>query len=163
MLAGRPWPKPGPLTTIEKEPRIMVDLQDTTPATDSELSDDTRYILIAQEMLRRGRATIDEAKAVNDPTRLMTPDSRLIFIGLASVALVTDALASIPISEVRAMSLEELQAAGALIGASEMDGIVLGARILLREAWEFVAEDDWITWSDIRSAREESNERIRSW
>ena len=72
--------------------------------------------MIAQEMLRRGRTAIDEAKAANDPAMLMTLEARLIFIGLASAALVNDALASTPIGQVRAMSLEELHAA-VLLGA----------------------------------------------
>lgn len=101
------------------------------------------------------RAEIDEAKKANDPAILTTPEARLLFAGLAQVSIVTDALASIPEGELRAMPNSEFFAAKALIGGSENDGVVLGARILLREAMEFnpevrIALDDGTTCDALR-------------
>jgi hypothetical protein len=41
-------------------------------------------------------------------------------------------------------------AANAWVGPSESDGVVLGARILLNEAREFIpGSEKWITWADV--------------
>lgn len=100
--------------------------------------------------MRLGRDKIDEAKAANDPAILTTPEARLLFTALANVGLVADALANIPKDELRTMTNEEVFAANAWVGPSESDGVVLGARILLNEAREFIpGSEKWITWADV--------------
>jgi hypothetical protein len=119
------------------------------PETNS-LSDGRRAIIASLELVRVGRDKIDEAKAAKDPAILTTPEARLLFTALANVGLVTDALSNIPKDELCTMTNEEVFAANAWVGPSERDGVVLGARILLNEAREFVPRSEkWITWGDI--------------
>ena len=66
------------------------------------------------------------------------------------MGLVADALANIPKDELRTMTNEQVFAANAWVGPSESDGVVLGARILLNEAREFIpGSEKWITWVDV--------------
>ena len=113
----------------------MAEPNNAGPAPETNgLSDDRRAIIASLELVRLGRDKIDEAKAANDPAILTTPEARLLFTALANVGLVADALANIPKDELRTMTNEEVFAANAWVGASESDGVVLGARILLNEA-----------------------------
>ena len=129
----------------------MAEPNNAGPAPETNgLSDDRRAIIASLELVRLGRDKIDEAKAANDPAILTTPEARLLFTALANVGLVADALANIPKDELRTMTNEEVFAANAWVGASESDGVVLGARILLNEAREFIhGSEKWITWADV--------------
>jgi hypothetical protein len=128
----------------------MAEPNNAGPAPETNgLSDDRRAIIASLELVRLGRDKIDEAKAANDPAILTTPEARLLFTALANVGLVADALANTPKDELRTMTNEEVFAANAWVGASESDG-VLGARILLNEAREFIpGSEKWITWADV--------------
>ena len=129
----------------------MAEPNNAGPAPETNgLSDDRRAIIASLELVRLGRDKIDEAKAANDPAILTTPEARLLFTALANVGLVADALANIPKDELRTMTNEQVFAANAWVGASESDGVVLGARILLNEAREFIpGSEKWITWADV--------------
>ena len=157
-----------PLATIEKEPRIIAEPNNAGPAPETNgLSDDRRAIIASLELVRLGRDKIDEAKGANDPAILTTPEARLLFTALANVGLVADALANIPKDELRTMTNEEVFAANACVGPSETDGVVLGARILLNEAREFIPRSEkWITWADVNRLHDtisgHERKRIRS-
>ena len=116
----------------------MAEPNNAGPAPETNgLSDDRRAIIASLELVRLGRDKIDEAKAANDPAILTTPEARLLFTALAN-------------DELRTMTNEEVFAANAWVGASESDGVVLGARILLNEAREFIpGSEKWITWADV--------------
>ena len=74
----------------------------------------------------------------------------MLFTALANVGLVADALANIPKAELRTMTSEEVFATNACVGPSETDSVVLGARILLNEAREFIpGSEKWIAWADV--------------
>jgi hypothetical protein len=123
-----------------------------------ELSDDERYRLVGTELLRRGRARIDAAKAANDPTPLLDPDGKLLFAFLGTLMVDTDAMrAIVERGELSVVSNETFRAAIRETGASERDLVAWGARTLSKEAYEFVRAKrpdlrEWISGDDLRNA-----------
>ena len=125
---------------------------------DFDLSDDEKYIIFCQELLRRARERIDTAKASNDLTPLLDADGKLLFSVLTSIMADTDATrAIVERGALRTVSDDELRAAVHWVSPSERDGIALAARLLCFEAWELVKERrpdirEWISGDDVRNA-----------
>jgi hypothetical protein len=124
---------------------------DDEPLTDEPLTPEVAHRLAQQELLRRCAALLDEAKAADDPAPLLDEGNKLLFSALLCTVLDTDGVDALVEAHPNGLQIvpdDEFRRAFTQPTASERDGAAHAARLLTREAIEFLeAKQIDIPWS----------------